>query len=87
MNDEVPTRAAVEAKMLDLVEGRCSRDEASSWAGYWLYEDFERGRDLFDDPALLHLLERVSGLEPTDEEDIYHVVDFQAWLDELRQAK
>jgi hypothetical protein len=88
MNGEIPTRADVEAKLLDLIEGRASREEVSSWAQYWLHEDFEKGRDLFDDPVLLDALEALSGadLGGFERPYLHYEEDFRAWLDELRQG-
>lgn len=87
-HEHIPTRADAEMKLLDLIEGRCSRDEASSWAEYWLYEDYVVGRDLFDDPALLEALDVLSGADmiTTDRPYLYDEVDFLAWLHELQQA-
>ena len=82
--EQIPTRAAAEMKLLDLIEGRCSREEASSWAGIWVVRDFDE--DLIDDLVVLKALERLSGLDPTDEEDMYHEEDFRAWLHALQQA-
>jgi hypothetical protein len=57
LNVEVSTRAGVEAKLLDLIEGRCSRDEASSRAEAWIVRDLEE--DLIDALALLEALQVV----------------------------
>ena len=86
--EAIPSRADVEAKLLDLIEGRLSREEVSSWAEYWLYEDFEEGRDLFDDPVLLDALDALSGADAitTDRPYLYGESDFRAWLDELREG-
>ena len=88
VNEDVPTRADVEAKLLDLIESRASREEVSSWAGYWLHEDFEKGRDLFDDPVLLDALESLSAADLGGYEMsyLYYEEDFRAWLEELRQG-
>jgi hypothetical protein len=82
----VPTRADVEAKLMDLIEGRYTREEASSWAELWLTKDFEQ--NLIKDPMVLSALEALSGADmiSTDRPYLYDEVDFRAWLDELRQA-
>jgi hypothetical protein len=82
--EHIPTRADVEMKLLDLIDGRCSRDEVSTWAEIWVVRDFDE--DLIDDLVVLKALERLSGLDPTDEEDVYHEEDFRAWLHALQQA-
>jgi hypothetical protein len=71
--------------MLDLIEGRCSREEAASWAEGWYTKDFDL--DLIDD-KVLDTLEKLSGADmiSTDRPFLYNEVDFRAWLDELRQA-
>jgi hypothetical protein len=72
--------------LLDLIERRCSRDEASSWAEGWVVRDFQE--DLFDDLALLEALKVLSFADAptTDRPHLYDTVDFRAWLHELRQA-
>ncbi len=86
--EQVPTRTYVEAKLLDLIEGRASREEVSLWAEYWLHEDFVKGRDLFDDTVVLDGLEALSMADApsTDRPYLYGEEDFQAWLQELRRA-
>jgi hypothetical protein len=87
-HEHMPTRADAEMKLLDLIEGRCSRGEASSWAEYWLYEDGVLGGDLFHDLALLEALKDLSGADmiTTDRPYLYDEVDFRAWLHALQQA-
>jgi hypothetical protein len=34
-----PSRSEVEAKLLDLIEGRCTREGASNWAAQWYLAD------------------------------------------------
>ncbi len=88
LEGEVPMCADVEAKLLDLIEGRCSRYEASSWAEHWLYEDYVLALDLFDDPALLEAIDALSGVDmiTTDHPYLYGEEDLRAWLHELQQA-
>lgn len=81
-----PSRQEVEAKLLDLIEGRCSPSEASGWAAY--------RRKLIDDHDLYrHVDERVwdalvvlsdADAISTDRPHLYDENDFIAWLKELR---
>ncbi len=88
LEGEVPMCADVEAKLLDLIEGRCSHYEALSWAEHWLYEDYVLVLDLFDDPALLEAIDALSGADmiTTDRPYLYGEEDFRVWLHELQQA-
>jgi hypothetical protein len=41
-----PSRSEVETKLLDLIEGRCPREEASEWAAQWALADQPYGVDV-----------------------------------------
>lgn len=77
-----PSRAEVEAQLLDLVAGRRTRDEVTSWAMQWVFARDAR----VDDPAVWAALNNLQGADApsTDRPYLYGEVDFQAWLDEVR---
>jgi hypothetical protein len=80
----LPSRAEVEAKLIDLIEGQCSREEVASWASPWV-----RAADLdVEDLALWDALENLCGadLKTMDRPYLHGETDFRAWLEELRHA-
>jgi hypothetical protein len=79
-----PTRADVEHKLLDLILGRCNREEASSWASQFLSGDAE-----VNDQPLWDALVALSGadLPSTDRAYLHSEVDFCVWLERLKKSK
>jgi hypothetical protein len=79
-----PTRADVEQKLLDLILGRCNREEASSWASQFLSSDAE-----VKDAPLWNALVALSGadLPSTDRAYLHSEVDFCVWLEQLRRSE
>ena len=79
-----PTRADVEQKLLDLIVGRCNREEASSWASQFLSSDTE-----VKDAPLWNALVALSGadLPSTDRAYLHSEVDFCVWLAQLRRSE
>jgi hypothetical protein len=79
----VPSFTEVEAKLVDLIDGRCSRQEASDWARQWV--------GLIDtldmDDAMYDALDSLYGadLPDLDRSYLYSETDFQRWLKELRE--
>jgi hypothetical protein len=79
-----PSRQEVEARLLDLIEGRSTREEAASWAEQWVDSDGER----VSDPAVWKALTQLSGadLKTIDRPYLHEQADFEAWLGMLRRA-
>lgn len=80
-----PDRAEVEHKLVDLIEGRITRDEAHDWAiKIWINED---RIDVTDRPAW-GTVGHLTGADAisTDRPFLYDKGDFQNWLAELRST-
>ena len=79
-----PTRADVEQKLLDLIVGRCSREQASSWAS-----QFVAGEAEVKNEGLWNAIVALSGadLPSTDRRYLHDETDFRVWLEQLRQSR
>ncbi len=77
-----PSREEVEAKLIDLTEGRLSREEITLWAAQWVMQD---DPDV-DDLKVWNALVTLSGTDliSTDRPYLYGEEDFQIWLDDFR---
>jgi hypothetical protein len=77
-----PSREEVENRLLDLIGGDISREEASNWARRWVVAD---GAEIESHiwQALIQLL--AADMISTDRPYLYGKSDFQRWLTELRQ--
>lgn len=88
-----PTRKQVEDKLLDLIEGRSSREDLASWAVKYLVSDFQEGDDddalSIEDPVVLSTIENLSAadLKVSDHSYFHQDTDFLAWLEDLRQPQ
>ena len=79
-----PSRAEVEARLLDLISGRLGRDETTAWAMQWV-----AARDPHvEDEVVWRGLNNLAGADTTssDRPFLYEDVDFRAWLAELRRG-
>jgi hypothetical protein len=78
-----PSREEVERKLLDLIEGRITREEASAWASPWVTAD-EPG---IDDEAVWDAVGALWAADgPTiDRPYLFGREDFEAWLTEFRE--
>ena len=84
-----PSRAEAEAKLLDLIEGRCTRQEVSDWAAQWFLADqWSRVHLEVNDYGVWDTLGLLmaADLKTIDRPYLYDEVDFRAWLEELRAA-
>lgn len=79
-----PSRAEVEARLLDLISGRLGREEATAWAMQWVAAS-DPG---VDDEVVWSGLNNLAGADApsTDRPFLYEDVDFRAWLAELRRG-
>ena len=80
----IPPRADVEAKLVGLIEGRCTRQEVADWAMQWVGADDTEVEDHAVWEALTRLV--AADLRTVDRPYLHEEVDFRAWLDELRNA-
>jgi hypothetical protein len=83
---KLPSREEVEVMLTDLLEGRISRQDASTWATEFLVDD---ALDITDD-RLLVALEQLAGadlMNPPDAQFPYQFgpEDFKNWLAKLLQ--
>lgn len=78
-----PTADEVERVLLDLLAGRTSREQASSWAEQWVMAD-ESG---VEDQSVWKGLVLLAGADliSTDRPYLHEEDDFRAWLEELRR--
>ncbi|CAN7705009.1 hypothetical protein LJR098_002571 [Rhizobium sp. LjRoot98] len=86
---ELPERHEVLSKLTDLINGACSPAEASDWANRWVLADHDPIVDVrIDDRAVWDALMQMSGadLYGGDREFLHDHVDYQAWLDQLRNG-
>lgn len=76
-----PSREDVENRLLDLIGGGISREEASNWARQWVVAD---GAEIESHiwRALIQLL--AADMISTDRPYLYEKSDFEAWLTDLR---
>lgn len=88
-----PTREQVESKLLDLMDRRCSREDAASWAARWVVKDFhsevhDSGHSVIESAVVLRTVESLSAadLKTSAHSYLYDEVDFQNWLEELRRS-
>jgi len=77
-----PSAEEVERKLLDLVEGRITREEADDWAMRWVAAD-DAG---VDDDNIWEALRHLAGcsMPTTDRSYLYNRKDFEAWLADFR---
>jgi hypothetical protein len=77
-----PSRAEVEDRLLDLIGGGISREDASNWARQWVLDD-----DLEIDAGTWEALRRLiaSDIPSTDRPYLYERIDFESWLSDLRR--
>src|SRR5688572_4624343 len=77
-----PTRTEVENRLLDLIGGEISREEASTWAEQWALDD-----EVEVDEVIWEALRRLhaADIPTTDRPYLYEVVDFHSWLSDLRR--
>ena len=80
-----PKRAEVEAKLSDLIAGRCTRADAASWAQPWVIMK----NPPVDDWGVWETLKNLSGADlltdPTSY--LFGKEDFENWLEEFRSTK
>jgi hypothetical protein len=84
-----PSRSEVLEKLGSLAAGEITREQASSWAGYWLVADNVPGTEVevSDLPAWEGLkLLASADLAGWDRPFLYNEEDFRGWSDELRAA-
>jgi hypothetical protein len=77
-----PSRAEVENRLLDLIGGGISREEASNWARQWVDADGAEVDSVIWE-ALIQLL--AADMPSIDRPYLYGKSDFQAWLTDLRR--
>ncbi len=77
-----PSREQVEAKLQCLLAGRCRREDVVDWAGQWVTMDTPPDMPAVVWDALVSLFG--ADLISTDRPYLYGTVDFQHWLEELR---
>jgi hypothetical protein len=77
----VPSRHEVRDRLLGLLAGKVTRDEAAHWASTWIRDDSQRVNDTVVRRALKHL----AGADLLARPGVYlHTEpDFHRWLDEL----
>jgi hypothetical protein len=77
-----PTRGEVEERLLDLLEGRASRENVAKWAAQWVRME----NPPIDDASVWKALTQLSGADmiSTDRPYLYDENDFHSWLRELR---
>ncbi|GAA1228211.1 hypothetical protein GCM10009676_08160 [Prauserella halophila] len=86
---KLPSRDEVRQAIVDLLEGRRSREEVDDWAAQWRTLD---NLPEIDDRLVWDTLGRLSGcatLDPFDPQNDYYLhieVDFRAWLEEFDAA-
>lgn len=76
-----PSREEVENRLLDLIGGAISREEASNWAAQWVVRDGAEVK-----PQIWKALTRLVAADmiSTDRPYLYEKIDFEAWLADLR---
>jgi hypothetical protein len=76
-----PTRDEVEAKLLDLITGRCDRRHAADWAAYFVVNDAEVA-----DSGVWEALVALAGadLASSDRKFLHGEADFCVWLETLK---
>ncbi|MGB0384817.1 MAG: hypothetical protein ACPGWR_08350 [Ardenticatenaceae bacterium] len=80
-----PSQKEVQAKLLALIFGDCSREEVASWAESWIVQDDPE----VGDPIVWRTLDRLSGADMIDFDRpyLYDETDFRHWLEELRSSQ
>ena len=80
-----PVRAAVDRKLVELIEGRISRAEAEIWAQkIWDNDEHVKVTDWPAWDAVKNLT--AADLKDAPNDCAYELSDFVKWLDTLRQA-
>jgi len=82
----LPGREEVERKLQELIDGTVAREEASEWARPFIVE--EAGPPRVADEAAWTAIGAIGMADAptTDRRYLYDVEDFEAWLQELRDA-
>jgi hypothetical protein len=77
-----PSRTEIEDRLVELLGGKQSREEAADWAPRWIRAEEPR----VDDPAVWKALSQLAGADPKtiDRPYLHEDVDFLAWLEELQ---
>jgi hypothetical protein len=78
-----PSRAEVEAKLLDLITGKCDRRQAADWAIRFVENDAD-----VEDRAVWTALVALAGadLASSDREFLHGEADFCVWLETLKRS-
>ena len=77
-----PSEDEVQRKLVDLVEGRVTREEADDWAMRWVVADDPGIEDKNIWAAIGHLAG--CAMPTTDRAYLYGQSDFEAWLADFR---
>ncbi len=79
-----PTREQVEAKLQDLIEGQCSREEAARWAAYWITLDEPDDFPL----EVSEALDALAGadMKMIDGEYVHDTANMRSWLKDLQDS-
>ena len=80
-----PSQKEVQAKLLALILGDCSREDVASWAESWIIQDEPEVHDAM----VWRTLDRLSGADMIDFDRpyLYDESDFRDWLEELRSSQ
>lgn len=77
--EELPFRASIELRLIDLIDGRITGDEAAAWARPFVADDRARAQD----PSAWETLKSLSGAAGMDRDDSETV---RGWLEVMRAA-
>lgn len=84
----LPANAEVEGLLVRLLSGDLTREEVADWAAERM-EEQEEASMADHDPVVWDALTSLRGADLLIDTGVYlhHEVDFQAWLDDFRQAR
>lgn len=79
-----PSHEDVRQKFLDILDGRISREDASTWANTWVVEE----KAEVDDPVVWEALKALSGvdLRVNSTEYLHNEADIHRWLNPVEKA-
>ena len=83
-SSELPSRDEVRQKLLDVLAGRATREDAASWADTWVIESDPDVNDF----VVWRALKRLSGIDlRVNATDYLHSeADIHQWLDPVENA-
>jgi hypothetical protein len=84
----IPNKKDIISKINDLIAGKISREEVSTWATEYILFDDPQIYPEIDDAVVWNAIKHLSGADliTTDRPYLYGITDFEEWLKPLQRT-